>query len=171
MVPVPSTRHSLLRYPSSDTAIQTPGWETGSDPLGDWKDAHVVLRDRREKRRCRGALSLKKDAGRGAAECPGSGIAMKTLDEMGGEAQRHSRAAEVKSPWVETRGRSEDFARWMTSRRQAVFVGGMGVAVAAAELAVVHCWDRTGGSCSVSRRVRTDAAESGTGRCMAEGPS
>lgn len=41
----------------------------------------------------------------------------------------------------------------------------------AAAVAVVHCLGNTGGSYSERCKPDTAAAESGTGRCMAEGPS
>lgn len=110
----------------------------------------------------------------GAAACQlqsDRGIATMTLDETDEVAvRRHSRAA-AKRAWVETRVRSEDFARWK-NRRPAASAVGIVVAAAAGDVpAAAHCWDRMGGSCSATRRNRTDAAESGTGRCMAERPS
>lgn len=70
-----------------------------------------------------------------------------------------------------TRVKSEDCAARREDRRPGVFGAGKVAAVAAVAQAVAHCWNRTGGSCLGTRRQGTDAAESGTGRCMAERPS
>lgn len=110
----------------------------------------------------------------GAEECQpqrvlGIATSLDEADEMA--AQRHSRAAGGKKASAKTRVRSEGFARWTRDRKPAASEEGIDGAAAAAVPGVVHCWDRTGDSCSASRRAQTDAAESETGRCMAERPS
>lgn len=68
-----------------------------------------------------------------------------------------------------TRAKSADFARRRVGQRRvgsAEDAGGIAVAVV-----VVHYLGNTGGSYSERCRPDTAAAESGTARCMAEGPS
>lgn len=129
-----------------------------------------MSRDRRAKCRCPGVRSQRRDA---AAEAEnqaqnGPGIAMKPLHEVGEVvAPRRSRAEGEMKASAKTRAKSEDSAPRRVDRRPGVSVAG----TVAVGLAAAHCWDRMDGSCSGIRRQGTDAAESGTGRCMAERPS
>lgn len=94
------------------------------------------------------------------------GIA-KSLGETGEAAHSHLTAAAM-SMASGTRVKSAGFARRrMGQMRVASGEGAGGIAV----VVVVHCLGNTGGSYSERCRPDTAAAESGTGRCMAEGPS
>jgi hypothetical protein len=95
------------------------------------------------------------------------GIATKIPDEGDAVAQFHSRAAVAQRALARTRAKSEGFARRTTDRMREVSAAGAGGTAAA----VVHCLDNKDDSCWASCTQRTDAAESGTGRCTAERPS
>lgn len=93
-------------------------------------------------------------------------LILREADEVA--APRRSRVEEAMKASAKTRVKSEDSAPRRVDRRPGVSVADT---VAVVALAAVHRWDRMGGSCSGTRRQGTDAAESGTGRCMAERPS
>lgn len=94
------------------------------------------------------------------------GIA-KTPGETDEVAHSHLTAAAV-SMASGTRVKSAGFARQRLGQMRVVSGEGAG---GIAAVAVVHCSGNTDGSYSERCRPDTAAAESGTGRCMAEGPS
>jgi hypothetical protein len=142
-----------------------PCWAIANGFLGGWVDDRVMCR--RGRCRCREAQRARKGA---AVEVDSRldvpDIATKIPHERDAVAQFHSRAAAQRA-LARTRAKSEGFARQPADRMREVSAAGAGETAAA----VVRCLDNKGGFCWASRRQRTDAAESGTGRCTAERPS
>lgn len=165
-------RHCLSR----DMVILTREWETANGYPDDLKDAHAVLRAHTAKCRCQTSRSSRRDAELAALDShlpTDQGIGMKSLCETSVEVERsHSRAVAGWKLMAATRAKSADSAERRMDRRPEVSgAGAGGIVVAAAVPGTGHCWGRKDGSWSGSRRQRTGAAESGTGRCMAERPS
>lgn len=173
MTPVPSSPRTLLHCLSHDKETPTRDSATASGLPDGRTGVHGAWMGRRAKRYC--PAGVRGNAEAAEKVCRWSNVldtASKTPDAMGALGERHhSKVAGANQAWAKTRVKSVGCARWRMEGR----LGGSGVDVediAAGQIAAVaHCSDRTGDSCSETRRKGTDAAESGTGRYTAERPS
>jgi hypothetical protein len=135
-------------------------------------NAHEAWRDRTGKRHCPGVRNSQGNAEAAKKGCQlrnevdTAPMVLDATDALG--EQRHSRVAGANRAWGKTRAKSVDCAR----RRMEGKPGASGVdeedIAAGPIVAAAHCWDKTGDSCSETRRQGTVVAESGTGRCTAE---
>jgi hypothetical protein len=173
MLPLGPTVHTRRHCLSPDMVIWTREWETGNDYPAGSKDGHAALKAHRAKCHCQTSQSSKRDAEVAVLDShfpKDRGIVMKSPSGTNVEVVRsHSRAVAGSKVAARTRAKSAGSAERRMDRRPGVSGEDAGrIVVAAAVPAAGHCWERKDGSWSGIRRQRTGAAESGTGRCMAE---
>lgn len=167
-------RHCL----SPGMEIPIREWETANGYLAGSEDAHAALKGRKVKYCYPASPSSRRDAEAAALDSQfpkDRDTGMNPPYEMNVEAVRsHSRAVAEWMATVKTRAKSAGSAKRRMDRKPGVSgedVGRIAVVAAVVVPGAGHCWERKGGSWSGTRRQRTGAAESGTGRCMAERPS